>query len=67
MPSLDRQHVRIHRSHETADDGGYMPGSPAERLSLVWELTQDAWAFFKGGDAEQRLQRDVAVLIRRKR
>ncbi len=41
-----------------------MPGTPAERLSQVWELAREAWAFFEGADAEQRLQRDVAVLIR---
>jgi hypothetical protein len=32
MPTLDRQHVRIHRTHDAADDGGYMPGTPEERL-----------------------------------
>jgi hypothetical protein len=66
MSSLDRKHVRIYRSLAEADDDGYMPGSPEERLSQVWELTQEAWSFFQGAHAEQRLQRDVAVLIRRK-
>jgi hypothetical protein len=66
MSSLDRKHVRIYRSLTEADDGGYMAGSPEERLSEVWELTQEAWSFLQGTHAEQRLQRDVAVLIRRK-
>ncbi len=67
MPPLDRKHVRVFRSHAAADDGGYMPGTPEERLSRVWGLTQEAWLFFRGTNAEQRLQRDVAVLIRGKR
>jgi hypothetical protein len=67
MPPLDRHQIRIHRSHADADDGGYMPGTPAERLSEVWDLTRDVWAFFRETNAEQRLQRDVAVLIRGKR
>jgi hypothetical protein len=67
MPPVDRQQIRIYRSHAAADDGGYMPGSPADRLSEVWDLTRDVWLFCQGIDAEQRLQRDVAVLIRGKR
>jgi hypothetical protein len=63
---LNRRQVRIYRSHAEADDGGYMPGTPEERLSQVWELTKDAWAFFRGIDAQRRLQRDAAVLIRGK-
>jgi hypothetical protein len=43
-----------------------MPGGPEERLSQVWDLTQEVWLFFQGINAEQRLQRDVAVLVRRK-
>jgi hypothetical protein len=66
MRSLDRRQVRVYRSHAEADDGGYMPGTPEERLSQVWELTKDAWAFFRGADAERRLQRHAAVLIRGK-
>lgn len=65
MSRLDRTFVRVHRSHAAADDGGYMPGTAEERLSQVWELTREVWVFFRGTDAEHRLQRDVAVLIGR--
>jgi hypothetical protein len=41
-----------------------MPGTPEERLSQVWELTQEVWSLLQGAHAEQRLQRDVAVLTR---
>jgi hypothetical protein len=67
VSSLNRNLVRIYRSHAEADDNGFMPGSAAERLSQVWELTQEVWLFVQGANAEQRLQRDVGVLIRRER
>jgi hypothetical protein len=30
-----------------------MPGTPAERLAEVWELTKEVWSFAEGKDAEQ--------------
>jgi hypothetical protein len=62
--TLNRHQVALHRSHTEADDGGYMPGTPEERLLEVWELTREVWAFFQEANAERRLQRDVAVLVR---
>jgi hypothetical protein len=67
MSSVDRNLVTLHRSAAEADDRGYMPGSAADRILEVWELTREAWAFFRAGDAEPRLQRNVAVLVRGKR
>lgn len=68
MSSLDRRQVAVRRSPAEADDQGYMSGTPAERLSEVWELTREVWAFVDGRQhAEQRLQRDVAVLVGRGR
>lgn len=67
MPSVDRTLVTLHRSPAEADDGGYMPGTAEDRILQVWELTREAWAFFRAGDAERRLQRDAAVLIRGER
>jgi hypothetical protein len=64
MRSLNRRQVRVYRSNAEADDGGYMPGTHEQRLSQVWELTKDAWALFRGVDAERRLQRHAAVLVR---
>jgi hypothetical protein len=67
MHSVDRTQVALHRSPAEADDSGFMPGTPEQRIQQVWELTKEVWAFFRQGDAEQRLQRDVAVLVRRER
>jgi len=66
MSSVDRRRVTIHQSSWGADDGGYMPGTPAERLLGVWELTREVWSFSGQADAESRLQRDVGVLVRGK-
>jgi hypothetical protein len=67
MHSVDRKHVVLHRSLNEADDTGFMPGSPEQRILQVWELTREAWAFFRQGDAERRLQRDAAVFVRGER
>lgn len=67
MRSVDRTKAILHRSLADADDRGYMPGTPEERVLEVWELTREAWSLFRQGDAEQRLQRDVAVLVRGER
>jgi hypothetical protein len=63
--SLDRQAVRLFRSNREADDGGYMPGTPAERLGEVWELTREVWSLCDGVDPDEALRRDVAVFVRR--
>jgi len=46
------------------NDEGLVPLGPAAGLAAVWPMTCDAWAFMGGFDAEQGLQRDVAVLSR---
>jgi hypothetical protein len=38
----------------------------AANLSMVWEVTQNVWAFVGGNNAEQRLQRNVTNINRRK-
>ena len=46
-------------------DDGFVDASPQERISMVWELTKEAWYFKDRENVEQRLQRDVAKLIRK--
>ena len=48
-------------------DDDYVEGTPGFRIGIMWEITRDAWAFMGNRDAEQRLQRDVANLVRRGR
>jgi hypothetical protein len=64
MSSVNRRQIAVRRSFAEADDGGFMPGTPEERLLEVWELTREVWAFSQERHAESRLQRDVGVLIR---
>ena len=47
-----------------ADD--FVPGTAANRLSLVWPLTREVASLSRYHHVERRLQRDVAVLSRRK-
>jgi hypothetical protein len=63
MERLKRNLTRLLKQTEDQDDG-YVEGTPAYRLSLVWEITKDVYAFSGSGDAERRLQRNVAPLVR---
>ena len=64
---IDRNRITIKKiTDPDSDDAGYVDASYSERLSMIWELTKDAWAFAPNQDAEQRLQRHVVVLTRRK-
>ena len=62
---VHRNVIKRIKLKENIDDG-YVKNDKAELLSLMWEITKDAWSFVRGQDAEQRLQRDVAVFIGRK-
>jgi len=43
------------------------PISYQKGLSLVWPITKNVWSFYlKGKNVQQRLQRDVVHLIKRK-
>ncbi len=59
--NVNREKCTIIKLHQ--DDSGFVKAGFAERLGMVWELTRQVWTF-TGKDAEQRLQRDVAKLIR---
>ncbi len=42
-----------------------VPGTPEERIGMVWPLTLEISSLSKKHNAERRLQRDVTSLIRR--
>ena len=42
-----------------------VPGTPAERIGMVWVLTREITSLSKRYDAERRLQRNVTMLGRR--
>lgn len=51
------------------EDGSLTPegSSAAERLLMMWQITQDCWAFVPGHDAKREFQRHVTRVERRMR
>ena len=47
-------------------NSGYVPGTMSERIALVWPLTLEAVSLSRKYDAEQRLQRHITRVIRKK-
>ena len=43
----------------------FVPGTPAERIALVWTLTREIASLNKKYDVERTLQRHVTRLVRR--
>ncbi len=62
--TMDRKHTTLYRNQECKNDD-FVPGSPAERIGLVWPLTREAVSLSERYDAERRLQRDVTRIVRR--
>ena len=60
---LDRTRTKLKKMDREQDS--YMDASPAERVSFMWELTVELWSIKDKFYAQQRLQRDVANLVRR--
>lgn len=65
MQNPNRKIVVRKTFEESKRDTPFVYGTMTERISQVWELTKNAWAV-TGINAEQRLQRHVTVLVRRK-
>jgi len=63
---MDRNITRIRRLTDKRDDDDFVPGTPASRIELLWELTKEA-AYLSGNyDVDKPLQRHITVLKRRK-
>jgi hypothetical protein len=54
--------LRLDERQQDADVGAMTPG---ERMSMVWQLTLQAWAFAGKLPDEPRLRRDVGRVVRR--
>ncbi|MEN8780362.1 MAG: hypothetical protein ABF292_04565 [Desulfobacterales bacterium] len=44
---------------------GYVEAKRHDLISMIWEITKDTWSFVKEQDVKRRLQRDVAIIVRR--
>ena len=62
--NVNRKIIKQLTLDEDKDDG-YVQADMAELISLMWEITEDVWSFVRDQNAEQRLQRNVAVLTGR--
>ncbi|MFT5527924.1 MAG: hypothetical protein ACI9HK_005910 [Pirellulaceae bacterium] len=51
---------------DEATDHGFFPGSMDERMDFAWKLSKEVWSLVPNQNVERRLQRHVAVLVRRK-
>ena len=40
----------------------YVYAAPAQRVAMVWELTQELWSLNGRTDAQQPMRRDFAIL-----
>jgi hypothetical protein len=45
-------------------DDGYVAGTPASRISMMWELTAEVWSLKNPADVKRRLQRNITKLIK---
>jgi hypothetical protein len=61
---MNRKHTAIYRMTDRQNDD-FVPGSPEDRISLVWPLTQEIVSLSKKYNAERRLQRHITRLVRR--
>ena len=65
---MDVNRKVVKRSYSNQDlDDAYVQMDMAELISIMREITQDAWSFMRGQNAEKRLQRDAAFVIGRTR
>lgn len=61
---MDKQHTNLYKMSDHRNDD-FVPGTPGDRIKLVWILTREITSLSKKHDAERRLQRHVTCLIRR--
>jgi hypothetical protein len=61
---MNRKAVKIINMKKKLDNG-YVHVDRHESISMIWEITKDAWSFVRGQDVKRRLQRDVATIVRR--
>jgi hypothetical protein len=56
--------IRVTRLADQGNETDLAHLTPGERMSLVWQLTLDAWAF-KGEPVESAFPRHVVRVVRR--
>ena len=64
LEGMNRKHTVVYRMSDRRNDD-FVPGTPTDRISLVWLLTREVVSLSKKHYAERRLQRHVTRLVRR--
>jgi hypothetical protein len=59
--------VRVRRLPDQGEERDLNQTTPSERLSMMWQLALDAWAFMGEPLAESRLPRHVVRIVQRGR
>jgi hypothetical protein len=62
--NMDRKRTVIYKMTDN-QNADYVPGTPEDRILLVWPLTKEIASLSVKHDVERRLQRHVTRLIRR--
>jgi hypothetical protein len=62
-----RLNIEVRRLHEQGEDADFEKTTPSERISMMWQLALDAWAFKEEDFAQSRLPRHTVRLLRRER
>jgi len=57
--------TRIRRLIDQGKEQDLLVSTPAQRLSMMWQLTIDAWLFKGESIAQSRLPRHVVSVVRR--
>ncbi len=57
---VDRSRALLIKGKSQASD--YVDAPPAQRVAMVWELTQDLWSLTGRTDAQQPMRRNFAIL-----
>ena len=64
IPGVDKSITIIKQSDRR--NSAYVSGTAEERLSMVWPLTSEAVSLGKKYDVEQRLQRHIINIVKKK-
>ncbi len=59
--------IRVQKLADHREETDLQDTSAAERLSMMWQLAIDAWAFKGEAIAQSRLSRHVVRVMRRER
>ena len=61
---MNRKYTAKYRMSDRRNED-FVPGTPSDRIALVWPLTREIASLSKKHDAERRLQRHITKLVRR--